>query len=166
MPQESHDPELELLARNLSALVPAPGALNRDRVLFRAGQASTRGSIFLWRVGTLTALVAGAAIFFADRFGSTLQPAERLVYVQVEAPVKSTPKASAADSFVAMATSSPASEQNHFREDSPFSAHRLQEAVLRNGFEGLPNSSVVASPGPVLSADDWWQDRFSDLLKP
>ena len=166
MPQESHERELEQLARGLAALVPSTGSLDRDRILFQAGQASRRGSLNIWRSGTLAALLAAAAIFVVDRIRPAPVPVETLVYVPVEVPAKEAQETFAPDSAVATARPGPSSEPTVMRQDDSLSAYQLQETVMRDGFEGLPLSGALASAGPVLSAEDWRQGRFSDLFKP
>jgi hypothetical protein len=159
MSQESHDPELAIFARNLSGLIPSTGTFNRDRVLFAAGQARARGSIYLWRFAALAALFSGVGIFAVDRMQPTRQPAEWVVYVRVEVPVKSAPETLADESALAMAG-------RESMEDSPFSAYRLQQSAMRTGLEGLPSSSASPSTGEVLSSEEWRRGRFSEFLKP
>jgi len=164
MPRESPDAGLDPLAQKLSSLVPSTGSLDRDRVLYCAGQASKSGSVNLWRIGTLAALLAGVAVFVADRAGPAPQPAEKLVYVWVEVPAKSAEGSAVRESLLAMATEPAA--QTDIWDDNPYCAYRLEQTVLRSGFEGLPKSTVSVPQGPVLSVQDWRQGRYSNLLNP
>jgi hypothetical protein len=164
MSQESGNTELEVLARNLVGLVPSTGAMDKGQLLFRAGQASTGRNMRRWRLGTVAALLAGAGIFAIDRLRPAPQPSERLVYVRVEVPVKHIAEPAIHGSALAMP--SPSRGETDARVDSPFSVYRMQQTVMRAGFEGLPTPVMNTSLGPVLSIQDWRQGQSSDLLKP
>jgi len=48
MSESTSDPKLAALEKSLTALVPVPGRIDRDQLLFRAGQASVRTRFWLW----------------------------------------------------------------------------------------------------------------------
>ena len=63
MSLDEHDPEIAGLEAALAALVPMPGRVNRDALLFRAGQLSVRGRGGAWPYTTAAlALPAAAAL--------------------------------------------------------------------------------------------------------
>jgi hypothetical protein len=150
-----------MLAGDLALLAPSTGAFSKDRLLFRAGQLSTRGTIRLWRGGTLAAFLAGVGIFAAERFQPP--PAERLVYVRMEAPAK-------APERLAQAIPVPATgaDLDHIEaaEDNPLSVYRLEQTVMRDGIASLPTPRVPTSSGPILSLADWHRDGFSAFARP
>lgn len=89
------------LADALRGLRPAAHAIDRDRLLFEAGQAEARRSVFRWRVAAAAATVlAGAAgVMFASRLESPAAPqvVREVVYVDrttpASNPARRTPEA-------------------------------------------------------------------------
>jgi hypothetical protein len=122
MSNEREPADLRELESALGALAPRPPRLNRDDVLFRAGQAGVRR----WRrsaVGASIVAVALAVVLVVR------QPAERIVYVPVAAPADLQP--------------TPPVEQA--TQPQPSSAgsglaayYRLQERVMNEGLDALP----------------------------
>jgi hypothetical protein len=161
MPEESHDPGLTMLAGDLALLVPSAGAFSRDRLLFRAGQLSKRGTIRLWRAGTLAAFLVGIGIFATHR----VQPpaAERLVYLPIQVPAKAPERLAQAPPAPVV---SPGLERREAAEDDPLSVYRLEQVVMRDGIGSLPAPAVPTSSGPILSMVDWHRDNFSTLMRP
>ncbi|MDB5310292.1 MAG: hypothetical protein JWO38_4494 [Gemmataceae bacterium] len=66
------------LAESLARLEPSPAALNRDRLMFRAGAESRRTVVRLWQ---LTAGLMAAVGFFAGMYYRSPATIERVVYV-------------------------------------------------------------------------------------
>src|SRR5207249_654076 len=88
MSEDIHDEGLAELEAALAGLAPRPPDLDRDRLLFRAGQESAgrRGRLWPWATGLLAAVAAGLGALLILR--PDPQPVERVVYVPVkeEAP--------------------------------------------------------------------------------
>ena len=93
MPLEEHDPTLAGLEAALAALAPMPGRIDRDALLFRAGQASVprRGWAWPGAAATLGVLAATLGALLAVR--PATKPVERIVYVYVKEPAAPTPTA-------------------------------------------------------------------------
>jgi hypothetical protein len=137
------DPEVNALANALAHLQPRPAMLDRDALLFRAGQASaSRG----WK----WPLAAFASLLIAVGLGVTLlvrpQPivSERIVYIQVPvAAVETTtePKPEPPTPVVVEWT------LHEAETPLPLSNYqRLEEHLLRWGFDGLPTAPHIPSP--------------------
>src|SRR5438034_5192120 len=86
MSESTSDPKLAALEKSLTALVPVPGRIDRDQLLFRAGQASVRTRPCLWP--TSTALLAVVACVLGTALALRPAPAtvDRVVYVPVCQP--------------------------------------------------------------------------------
>jgi hypothetical protein len=124
MSEQTRDPELAELETALAALRPAPPALDRDRLMFRAGLASARRGRWLW-TGTTAALALVAAGLGT---ALVLRPApptiERTVYVEKPEP----PSPQAVESIPADSASSRAVER-YFR---------FRDELLSRGLDALP----------------------------
>jgi hypothetical protein len=131
----------------LRELAPRQPALDRDAILFRAGQRAARRS-WLWPLAT--ALAASVAAVLGVRL--LMQPApqvvERIVHVPVLVPAPAVP------------TREPAAEPGTAspEPDAPAPAwqtpqHRLQERLLRGGLDALgrpdPDPEPPRFPGPL-----------------
>src|SRR5712691_4085152 len=81
-----HDPENRPLEEALKSLQPLAGAFDRDRLMYRAGQASAPRRGWTW-----------PALAFALVLQPVPQPVERVVYVEV--PVASEQAVSPGDSM-------------------------------------------------------------------
>src|SRR5947209_4182413 len=86
MPDEIHGEALTAVEAALVALTPLPARMERDQLMYRAGQRSAPRAGWLWRgvsVGLATLSVAlGTALVMQP----TLAPGEHIVYVQRPAP--------------------------------------------------------------------------------
>jgi hypothetical protein len=149
MSEELRDEGLAELAAALAGLAPRPPDIDRDRLLFRAGQesAARRGRLWPWATGLLAAVAAGLGAVLILR--PDPQPVERVVYVPVKEeaprvqPVAMHPVAPAmpADSDESAADAA---------ERARFGAFQLQRQVLRWGLDGMPSAAPLrdtASPG-------------------
>jgi hypothetical protein len=147
--------ELKVIESALASLVPAQSRMDRDQVMFRAGQAAARRSsserrFWMALAASFGLIAAGEAAFLSQR------PAPRIVerIVVVHEPVKS------------MIAPNPQPKPTEPRNPPPSSSgelfglaqtprERLVEQVLRYGLDGLPPSlSTVGSPSepaPVAS---------------
>jgi hypothetical protein len=142
MPEPHPSPELAALEEQLRGLVPQAGALDRDRILFRAGRASAPTG-WVWRavagVSTLTAAALAAVL--------ALQPPpqavfERVVRAPAERPASPAPPASVPGEEAAIPVRADAAE-----EVPPH--RRLQEHLLRWGLEGFgPPPPAPEHPPP------------------
>lgn len=153
----SPDPELKTIEEALGALTPVRGQLDRDRVMFRAGQASLgartsgRG---VWRaVAASCAIVAlGEGALLVHRPAPTV--IEKIVIVRD--PVA--PPSALADAKAPM-------PRVTVPDDAPLSLgrteyERLAGLVLRYGLDGLP-----APPPSVWVDSEPWPAPSRQLLR-
>lgn len=134
MSEETHDPELSALEAALRGLTPTPAAIDRDRLLFRAGAESARRPRYFWPLATAASLVLAASQFL---FLAMRAPTERVVYVQVEkapSPVK-VPEIPW--------TPAPALEQTAYLQ--------LRRQILEKGVDSLPAPLPVPFTPPSLN---------------
>jgi hypothetical protein len=137
-----HDSELADFAADLAALLPQAGGLNRDLVLYRAGQASARRQRWVWPASTACVTLV-AAVLVALAYSRP--PGERVVVVRVVEPVpESSPAAAAMD------MGSPAGLEQETTSTS-IAYRRLENQVLRWGLEGIPDSALTANALPSLT---------------
>jgi hypothetical protein len=145
MSEELHDSELAALEAALVGLQPLPGKLNRDQLLFRAGQASGQRRGWLWpsAAGALALVAAGLAVALVARPVPTR--VEHIVYVHLPAPVLS-PKP--------VESSSPP-KRTLFSVQEPERAPvlpadylKLRDQVLCWGVDALPH---LPAPPPALA---------------
>jgi hypothetical protein len=163
MSPETHDPELTSLAASLAKLAPSAGRLDRDQLLFRAGQTSAGQRGWLWPgIAALLAVAAGV-VGLSDLLRSAPQHVQCVIYHRVEPPASPAqhladrqadpwyPAASTPDQ-----TDDPPAEQNYLR---------LQRLVCAFGADALPNPPAASSSGShgrllnalpkTLSRNDW-----------
>jgi hypothetical protein len=131
----------------LKALQPAPAALNRDVVMFRAGRASAGRAARIWpaATGAMTAAAAGLAMAL------WLQPApgERIVYVQLPAPQVDTRP------VPEQRNASPATVAVDDALSSPFNYAHLRDQVARHGIDAIPAPPSVSNDAPKPSGTSW-----------
>lgn len=142
------DPEVEAIESALRDLVPSRSGLDRDRLMFRAGQVSARSrSMTRWAwpsiAATLAIVAAGEGALLATR--PEPRVVERLVIVREPAP----PPAAQPDPVVILRENppipSPAPEPSWPMASD---ALRLRRQVLLFGLDGLPE------PPPLLTHSD------------
>jgi hypothetical protein len=148
MSEELREPDLAALEAALGALAPAAGGLNRDQLLFRAGQASVRRG---WGWPCATGVMTGAAAVLGAIL--VLRPAPQGVqathYVLVERPasessaVVSDPAASRGSTLPPATTGEPQHLQTSY--------FKLQNQVLRWGLDALPSPPAPATAEPPLT---------------
>ena len=140
MPKPNEE-DLSQLEKLLTRLEPKPSRLDRDALLYRAGQASLRGR-WLWPLAALTASIVAACLAAV----LVLRPAPEIRTVRVEVPV---PTVTVEHERVeAPAASAPSAAPEPL---SPtLSYWRLQQQALLFGAESLPRSPV-AGEAPVHS---------------
>jgi hypothetical protein len=149
MSENIRDEGLAELEAALAGLAPRPPDLDRDRLLFRAGQESAprRGRLWPWAAGLLAAVAAGLGAVLILR--PDPPPVERVVYVP--AKEEATPVQPVAARPVAPAAPADGDEAAPgAAERARFGAFQLQRQVLRWGIDALPCGTAprdVASPG-------------------
>jgi hypothetical protein len=136
MSEDTRDEGLAALEAALAGLAPRPPDLDRDRLLFRAGQesAARRGRLWPWASGLLAAVAAGLGAVLLLR--PDPPPVERIVYVPVkeEAP----PVQPVAIHPAAPAAPADSDEDAAAAARARFSAFQLQRQVLRWGLDAMP----------------------------
>jgi hypothetical protein len=157
MSESTSDPKLAALEESLAALVPVPGRIERDQLLFRAGQASrTRGG--LWPlIETLTSMalltVVAAALGMTLVLRAVPVPVERIVYVAV--PQTTAPMPGVKSEDVASARSSRSILLTDTEDLWANSAEYLQQRnqAIRWGVDALPTTPSVASSMPTPTVE-------------
>jgi hypothetical protein len=164
------DPELSGIEDALGSLAPAQGRLDRDRVMFRAGQAAHRPSPLgrhLWvAIAATTGLIAlGEAALLARR--PTPQVIERVVVVREPALPSDVPHDE-------RTTTQAPPLQRLLPPEGPSSLgstayERLASQVLRYGLDGLPTPLSGAGSDPVpwsIPVHQLLQEELQKILEP
>src|SRR4051794_1911455 len=86
MSEEAYDPEIAAIEARLASLVPASGRIDRDRLMFRAGQMSVPRRGWAWPAATAAMTLVAAALGGALVLRPAPSPIERIVYVRSEQP--------------------------------------------------------------------------------
>src|SRR5438046_9846553 len=81
MSESTSEPKLTALEKSLTALVPVPGRIDRDQLLFRAGQAAVQSRPRLWPTTTALLAVVSCALVTALALRPTPVTLERVVYL-------------------------------------------------------------------------------------
>jgi hypothetical protein len=161
------DPELSPIESALGSLVPARSRIDRDRVMFLAGQAAARPSTsgrraWLSIAASLLLIALGEAALLARR--PPPRVVERVVVVHEPATAPVDPGAERA---VAQAPASRPTESPRSLGHTPY--ERLAGQVLRYGLDGLPASPSAARtdsrPGPA-SSGQLLQEEIRRILDP
>jgi hypothetical protein len=141
---ESHEKDLSDLEKLLTALPPRPATLDRDHLLFRAGQASMMRS-WVWPFATVIMSVAAGCLAMVLVLRPLPEPVVRIVQVQV--PVTVPAPFDARDSLPQEMQQPPIS----LRETpSPTMSYwRMQQQALRFGVEGLPSTAADGAEAPL-----------------
>jgi hypothetical protein len=162
MSTEPRDPELDRLAEALAGLIPATRAVDRDRLLFRAGQLSAARKTRLW-AGASMVLATSTTVFallFVQRPAARVE--QQFVYVPAVEPVSR-----ATERVTPIAEERPATPVTLAREDGQ-TCYQMEQLVLRWGVDALPvqpASAEVSLPQRTQSA--WWPDRVDgSALRP
>jgi hypothetical protein len=144
MPEETFDPELNALQSALADLVPRT-TINRDQVLFRAGQASVRGRRWLWP--SLAAAWCGLALGLGAALVAqrNQEPVERVVWVKVPVPAveERTPTPSSS-TLAALLPDLPAASGEYLQ---------LRQQVVRFGADALPDPPATAPLDPPVTVE-------------
>jgi hypothetical protein len=142
MSESTSDSKLAALEKSLSALIPAAGRIDRDRLLFCAGQASVKGRVWLWPSATaLSAVVAvGFGIALLMRPTSLV---ERVVYVSPEPPA-SLPASGHSGAPSTFSQPEVSTRQDVAWGGSSAYLHDRDQAI-RWGVDALPPSPAIGS---------------------
>jgi len=167
MSQNPIDPELNAIAASLGSLEPARSRIDRDLVMFRAGQASVRPS--RWRRGAWNVIAAslalvalGEGVLLAHR--PPPQIVKEVVVVREPAPAPVVPLV--AQSVAEMPVSLPSESSLSLGQ---MAYERQVAQVLRYGLDGLPASPTVVWPdsGPrPASSGQMLQEELRRLRDP
>jgi hypothetical protein len=145
MSEPTSDPKLAALEKSLSALVPLPGRIDRDQLLYRAGQASARSRTWLWPTTTTFFAVLAAILGSAVAVQTKPTPVERIVYVPIPQPSPSkTDSPSQGDMVLASRANSSRLETDDVRTGSVAYLKELNFAV-RWGADALPTPPSMGS---------------------
>ncbi|HEV3259514.1 MAG TPA: hypothetical protein VG013_21795 [Gemmataceae bacterium] len=151
MPEEIHGQRLAAVEAALTALAPLPAHIDRDHLMYRAGQSAALGPGWMWRgvsAGLATLSVAlGAALVMRP----SQPPVERTVYVQPHAPPPAAPPVSRPPAPQDTGTAAAAEEPDSL--PAPTERLALQKQVLRWGLDGLPNPPSTAPAEQPLTVD-------------
>jgi hypothetical protein len=146
-----NDPDLLALEGTLRRLAPRPAEIDRERLMYRAGQAASPRR-WLWPMGaclsTTLALVLGIVLL-------TRPPAstvERIIYIPV-----TTPEPVSIESDESGETPAPETQRIPDRQRGPLSRYRrMQEQILYWGLDAVPDAPP-AVPQPPASAELLWR---------
>jgi hypothetical protein len=163
----SPDPGLNSIETALCSLGPAGSRIDRELVMYRAGQASMRRSP--WGPRARNAIAASLALVALGEGGLLARRppsrmVERVVVVHVPAtvpaPVLASPRPNVADVPVSIS-----SDDSLPLGEAAFD--RLTSQVLRYGLDGLPASPMITSPAPgPASSGEMLHEEFRKLLSP
>jgi hypothetical protein len=144
---EALPPDLSELQSALKSLTPEPPRLDRDRVIFRAGQAQARR--WYWPAAALVSSAVAACLALVLILRPAPPPTERvterIVYVKVLEPAI----APAPPAVTQSPTREPELDGTSGRDDQPrtnLGYYRLQQLVLRIGLENLPALPMLPPP--------------------
>jgi hypothetical protein len=141
---EQNDAELTTLAAALAQMRPRPPALDRDGLMFRAGQASApRG--WKWPLATVASTLVAIGLGIALLVRPQPPIVVRTEYVEVIVPA---PEMPAPESKPTPALAENPALVSHEVETSPPMSdyQRLQDHLLRWGFDGLPPAQQTPVP--------------------
>ncbi len=151
MSGEAHDPQLSDLEALLAGLAPLPGRLDRDQLLFRAGQASVTRTSWLWPGATSVLALLALGLVVALVWRPSPSAVERVVYVPVQAPA---PAPISVPEIPELKDAKPprAQEKDQLAQADYW---KLRDQILRLGVEALPPPSAATAAPPMDKADSW-----------
>ncbi|HEX8203766.1 MAG TPA: hypothetical protein VF590_25035 [Isosphaeraceae bacterium] len=170
---EPSDPELSALAAALAGLAPARSRLDRDRTIYRAGQAAARPA-----VPTRGPWPALAAVLALVALGQAVRPAnrppaevvERIVLVPAPAvdPIPAIASVPEPEPAPVVALAPPRADRGAGTGRTAY--ERLAGQVLRYGLDGLPPplpapEVPIAAVGPAHSGR-WLRLEIESILNP
>jgi hypothetical protein len=150
MSSPAPDPSLAAVEAALAGLAPRPGNIDRDQLLFRAGQASVRRRGWLWPTAAALSTTFAAALGLLLLLRPEPSPVERVVVVKVVEPAPTPPPA----------PEPPAPLPSgalvwHVDEPGPVPSDylRLRDQMIRWGADALPSAAPVSAPPPAPELD-------------
>src|SRR5262245_30916422 len=153
MSEDIRERELKAVEATLAALTPQPGLINRDQLLFRAGQASVARRNWLWPTATAALALAMTILAGALLLRPAPAPVENIVYVHLRSAEPSTPDTpEQAPAPQVASLPSPALDQ----PPTPASYLKLRERVVRGGTAALP----LAPPAPALGQGRFFEQHL------
>ncbi len=165
----SPDPELNAIEAALGSLEPARSRINRDLVMFQAGQASMRPSrlgLRAWNAiaAGLAIIALGEGVLLAHRPGP--QIVERMVVIREPAAVPAPPPVNPPhETRLAEMLESLPIERSLSLGHTAY--ERLTSQVLRYGLDGLSASPTLAAPGSgPTSSGQMLQEELRRFLDP
>jgi hypothetical protein len=167
----SPDPEVTAIETALGSLEPARSRIDRDLVMFRAGQASVRPSrTGLWSRNAIAASLAlvalGEGVLLAHRPPPRI--VREVVVIREPAPIPvPAPVVPPVEQSVAEVPELLPIERSPSLGRTAYARQVAQ--VLRYGLDGLPASPTVESPGSgpwPASSGRMLQEEFRRLLDP
>src|SRR5262249_5278681 len=142
-PEDARAEGLASLEAALAGLAPSPPALNRDRLLFRAGQESVprRARRWQWATGLLAVTAACLGVALVCR-------PEPPTVVQVVIKDRALPQPPAPDpETVPVRQPDPPAPAGGAREGAGVEAARLRREMLRWGVDGRPSGPAAGASG-------------------
>jgi hypothetical protein len=161
MPEETPSPELTAVEAALAGLAPAPSRIDRDQLMFRAGQASAARHAWLWPAATGTLALLSMGLALALLFHPAPQQVGHIVSVPVETQSSPTP--------LTYRDSAPDDAAGEANGPSALSSYRLEQLALRFGVEALPEAPAApartkqAWPEAILDTRDSGKLLHSDF---
>src|SRR5690348_16813615 len=137
MPLEEHDPNLAGLEAALAALAPMPGQINRDALLFRAGQASVPRRGWAWPSAAAALGLLAATLGTVLAFRPAATPLDRIVYVYVKEAAAVTAAATETAPAAPEAELPPSALASR---ESPMNYMQLEKQIMRWGVDGMPDT--------------------------
>jgi hypothetical protein len=131
--------EVNAIEAALAALTPLPGRIDRDQLMFRAGQAAAPRRHWFWPSATAALAVVSASLVAAWCLWPAPQTVEQMVSRRVVQPPPAPPRATLPAELqpTEAVVSTPADYA------SPRGPLTLQDQVLRWGLDGLPDLPPV-----------------------
>lgn len=154
MSDQAYDPGLAPLEAALAALAPTPARMDRDRLMFWAGQATPARRSWLWPCTTAALAAVNLALCGTLLLRPAPQPLERVVYVptEVRRPAPAPPSSPVVSLRPPLEDGVPwldpapwvAAESEGWQPE--LSYYKLQQHVLRWGLDGLPQPHPAEQP--------------------
>ena len=163
MSEHEFEQDLIGLEQSLRTLSPAPVQLDRDQVLFRAGQYSSACAARLWRAAAILFALLSGSVSVAWWCQPQPSPEVRVVEVPVKVfvpqPIPDTKKPPVPVPGPKPDDTTPVSPRRV--EPAPVLVHhRLQYEMLRYGLEGMPPLPPEKNPPHHLPDDVKLRDRY------
>jgi hypothetical protein len=153
MPEEPQDHELSRLQAALRRLTPRPANIDRDRVLYEAGQAAARGNrLWAWAAFGMTVLASCLAMVMVLR--SAAEPMRHVVHLPAPAPapVRPAPSVPAPDELREVLLFTEPAGAAAAPEPDEYSYLRMHEAAMRTGLQQVPPGGPSTTPLPATPA--------------